>query len=40
MSLGCCPDTLGIAADMARVCLIIAIAQFLLALGDFTIAVR
>jgi DMSO/TMAO reductase YedYZ heme-binding membrane subunit len=35
MSLGCCPDTIDLAADMALVSLTVALALFFLSLGFF-----
>lgn len=39
MSLGCCPDTNDLAADMAQVCFIMVLTQFILSCGDFAFAV-
>lgn len=35
MSLGCCPDSIDLAADMALVSLTVALAQFFLSFGFF-----
>ncbi len=39
MSLGCCPKTTDLAAEMATTCFVIVLTQFIISIGDFAFGV-